>query len=151
MKLYVLKDSKKRTIAISEDRNFIIKYILLKNINEFSINKISDKKEIMRLINTFSELVLNEFDEFILTSEELFVVNNTIEEFTCRITDTISNLSLISDYLSLSKKDRENINKVIKLLIKINKRKKLNILLNIKEFILSIFKTNISDLFKNYK
>jgi len=150
MKLYILKNPNKRIIAISEDKNFIIRYILLKKYNEFNIEKESNKKEIMRLINTFSNLVLNEYEEYILTSEELYVINNTVDEFTCKITDSINNLLLIKDYLSLSNKDKDNIDKVLKLLIKINKPKRLNILLNIKEFIMSIFNTNLSDLFKNY-
>jgi len=152
MKLYVLKNINKKIIAISEDRDFIIRYILLKNINEFDISKISNKKEIIKLTNSFSELMLNEFDEFILTSEELNIVNNSIDEFTCRITDSINNLLLIKDYLSIiSNKDKNNIDKVIKLLRRINKPKRISILLDIKQFIFYIFKTNISDLFIKYK
>ena len=152
MKLYVLKNINKKIIAISEDRDFIIRYILLKTINEFDISKISNKKEIIKLTNSFSELMLNEFDEFILTSEELNIVNNSIDEFTCRITDSINNLLLIKDYLSIiSNKDKNNIDKVIKLLRRINKPKRISILLDIKQFIFYIFKTNISDLFIKYK
>jgi len=150
MKLYVLRNISGEVISISQSKSYILKYIIYKNMKEFDIDKVTNNKKINILVNSFNDLILEEFHGFILTLEEAFIVKTIINESSNRIESVINDLNILLSSLNLSDKNSNIINKTIKLLSKINKPKKLNILLDIKQFILNIFKNNsIKELFKN--
>jgi hypothetical protein len=154
MKLYVLFNQKNnKIIALSEDKAIIYQYIIQQNFNEdYKISKIKRDNLISKFLILYDELILQKFDEFILTSFEANIINKTIDEEKCKIEDTIDSLSFMIKNYNFSSKDQKVLLNTLKILNKNIKPKRLSILIRLKEFIYSIIYphgNNIIDVFKD--
>jgi len=153
MKLHVLFDSKSsNVVAMAEEKDYVLRYILQNNFNEdYKISSIKKKSLVEKYLIVYEEFLLDEYEELVLTTLERRIVNNTMGEEQARIENTIDELmKMVAEY-NFSSKDSAKLKEAIKVLEKNSKPKRLSILLNIKEFIFTLFSPsgkNIIDYFK---
>lgn len=151
MKLFVLYNpTDERIIAFSDNKKLIYSYIIQNNFTDYLVSKIKDQNMIDKLIIVEENLLLQEFEGFILTTGEIKVVNKMLSEEKQRLIFTISDLSHMVENYNFSKKERKNIEKTINILKYSTTSERFYIILMIKDFIrqiLGIEKTNIKKLF----
>jgi hypothetical protein len=140
MKIYVLFNERNdKVIALSEDKSLVYRYVIQQNFSsEYKISKIKKDDLVNRFLIIYDDLILQDYDEFVLTSFESRIINRTVDEEKARLEDAIECLvTMVKDY-NFSSGDQKVLLEAIKVLNKNKKPKRLGILICIKEFIYSI-------------
>lgn len=145
MKLYLLENTKThKIVGMSEEKMHIYGYIIQNSIKDrYKVITVDNRKEIEKCLILYEDSIIEEFEGTYISSVERRIIDKTIEEERCRVRDVAQELlDIVNDY-DLDKKDHKILNQAISVLIKNSKRKKLQKILKIKDFILSIFKKDV--------
>ena len=152
MKLWVLVKDGVKVIAISEDEESVINYILQNelSLDEYSYFKVKGKEAEKFAINYEDEYLIHD-DELdkVFTRSEWLVVSSTIEEERARILTTLSDLEHYIKYYSMGKKEKKVLLKAHSILHPNREVKNLKKSIKLHELINFLRKrTSISELFK---
>lgn len=158
MKLYVLKLKPKDTIfAISEYKSHMRLFILQNgfNINNYYIEKITDKKKINKYLIKYDDLYMMEYKNFIIRNIDKYYLEEIYYNMKKLIKDTLINLENINLNCIMDPKDHKTLTKTLHILEDNSKKKNLDNFINMNEIIRDYFNNhsiidNLQDLNERY-
>lgn len=157
MELYLLiNTTNKNVVAMSQDINYIYRYIKQNNFNKntYVIDTITKKKKIYNKLLLYEDSLLEECEGYILTNKESSYINSIFEEDKYNLLNIVTQLSVFTKEYNFTNKEKHILKKAIKILKYNSKPKRINTLMNVKESILTLFKfsrNSIIDHFTEFK